>query len=503
MPKAVVIGGGFGGLAVAMRLQGRGFRVTLVEKREKVGGRAYRWEAKGYTFDMGPSLITAPGILEDTFASVGRRLSDFVELTPLDPFYRVYFHDGTFLDYGGDPMRMKAQMRAYEPMDAARYDDFMDAIRPIYEQVLEKGLGSTPFCDWRVMARFLPIVLKLKAYQPVTSFVNGYFKNFRHRFLFSFHPLYIGGDPFRAPAVYLMIPYLERKQGVWYTQGGMYSVVEAMEKAFREAGGTLLTGSPVDKIRVENGRASGVEARGSFHPADLVVSNADLAHTYRHLIDARHRGKWTDKRIARLKHTMGCFLIFVGVRKTFPRLKHHTLILSERYRELLRDIFRRKILPGDFSLYLHAPCRTDASMAPEGCDSLMILAPVANLQSEIDWHAAKEEFADRILAFLEAWGLPGLKENIEIKRIYTPLDFQADLNAYHGNAFGLEPSLTQTGYFRPHNRSEDIGNLYFTGAGTHPGAGVPGVLLSAKAAETCVLEDFPMSLHPRAELLPA
>lgn len=493
--KTVVIGGGFGGLAAAMRLQGRGFAVTLLEKREKVGGRAYRWESEGYTFDMGPSLITAPSIIEDTFASVGRSLSDFVKLQPLNPYYRVYFHDGTFIDYSGDPANMKAQMRAYEPKDADSYDTFMEAIRPIYEQVLEKGLGSTPFGDWKMMARFVPTVLKLKAYKPVTSFVNGYFKNFRHRFLFSFHPLYIGGDPFRAPAVYLMIPYLERKQGVWYTKGGMYSVVEAMQKAFLEAGGTLLTDSPVDNIRVKNGRAQGAESKGIFYPADLVVSNADLAHTYRHLIDAEHRGKWTDKRIEKLNHTMGCFLIFVGVRKTFPKLKHHTLILSERYRELLRDIFRRKILPDDFSLYLHAPCRTDASMAPEGCESLMILAPVANLESEIDWATAKEEFANRILSFLESWGLEGLQENIEIKRIYTPLDFKADLNAYHGNAFGLEPSLSQTGYFRPHNRSEDIENLYFTGAGTHPGAGVPGVLLSAKATETCILEDFPEILE--------
>ena len=242
-PKAVVIGGGFGGLAAAMRLQGRGFAVTLLEKREKTGGRAYRLRELGYTFDMGPSLVTAPAVLERAFQAVGRSLSEFTALAPLDPYYRIHFHDGTHFDYSGDPEAMKARMRAFSEKDADRYDAFMEAIRPIYEEVLEKGLGSTPFCDWRVMARFLPKALKLKAFLPVATFVNRYFRDFRHRFIFSFHPLYIGGDPFRAPAVYLMIPYLERKQGVWYAPGGMYSLVEAMERAFTEAGGTLLDGT--------------------------------------------------------------------------------------------------------------------------------------------------------------------------------------------------------------------------------------------------------------------
>jgi phytoene desaturase len=491
-PKAVVIGGGFGGLAAAMRLQGRGFSVTLLEKREKTGGRAYRLRERGYTFDMGPSLVTAPAILESAFKAVGRSLSEFTDLSPLDPYYRIHFHDGTHFDYSGDPEAMKARMRAFSEKDADRYDAFMEAIRPIYEEVLEKGLGSTPFCDWRVMARFLPKALRLKAFLPVAVFVNGFFRDFRHRFIFSFHPLYIGGDPFRAPSVYLMIPYLERKQGVWYAPGGMYSLVEAMERAFLEAGGTLLTERPATRIRIAHGKAAGVETEAGFLPADLVVSNADLAYTYSRLVDPEHRKVWTQPKIDRLGHTMGCFLLFLGVRKTFPKLKHHTLILSERYRELIRDIFRRKILPDDFSLYLHAPCKSDPAMAPPGCESLMVLAPVANLDSGLDWEAAKAGFAEKLIAFLEAWGLDDLKAHIEYQRIYTPLEFRSDFNAVRGNAFGLEPKLSQTGWFRPHNRSEDIPNLYFVGAGTHPGAGVPGVLLSAEAAEACILEDFPL-----------
>jgi phytoene desaturase len=398
--KAVVIGGGFGGLASAMRLQARGFQVTLLEKREKVGGRAYQWKKDGYTFDMGPSLITAPRIVEGPFRALGRSLSEFAALIPLDPFYRVHFHDGSEFDYCGDPARMKARMAAFNSHDAGSYDAFMEAIRPIYEAVLDKGLGATPFHDWKVMARFVPTVLKLSAWKTATSFVNGFFRDFRHRFLFSFHPLYIGGNPFASPAVYLMIPYLERKQGVWYTQGGMYSVVKAMEAAFREAGGEILAGHPAESIRVEGGRAVGVEARGRFFPADAVVSNADLAHTYSRLIAPEHRRKWTDRRLNRLEHTMGCFLLFLGVRKTYPRLAHHTLILAERYRALLKDIFDRKILPDDFSLYLHAPTRTDVSMAPPGCESLMVLAPVANLDSGIDWAAEKDRFAARLIDFL-------------------------------------------------------------------------------------------------------
>lgn len=493
-PRAVVIGAGFGGLAAAMRLQGRGFKVTLLEAREKVGGRAYRLQKGGYTFDMGPSLITAPEVLDRAFRAAGTSLADRLGLLPLDPYYRVCFHDGSVFDYNGNPRDMKERMRAFDPGDAENLDAFMEAIRPIYEEVLEKGLGSTPFCDWRTMVRFLPKALRLGAWRTVTSFVNRYFKDFRHRFIFSFHPLYIGGHPFRSPAVYLMIPYLERKGGVWYAPGGMYSVIEAMAAAFTDAGGVIHTGRPAAGLRVEGGKATGVETAEGFLPADVVVSNADLVHTYRDLVPQatnQSRRHWTGKRLARLKQTMGCFLIFVGVRRAYPGLAHHTLILAERYKGLVDDIFGAKALPEDFSLYLHAPCRTEPGMAPPGGESLMILAPVANLTSGMDWEAGKAAFADRILAFLEAWGLPGLRAEAEVLEIRTPEDFARDLRAHQGNAFGIQPLLSQTGYFRPHNRSEDIPNLYLVGAGTHPGAGVPGVLLSAEAAEACILEDFP------------
>jgi len=488
--SAVVIGSGFGGLALAIRLQAAGLRVTLLEKREKIGGRAYQLKDRGYTFDMGPSLITAPHIVDSVFQAAGRRLGDYVDLVPLDPYYRVYFHDGSHLDYLGDPEGMKAQMRTFNEGDAARFDDFMDAVKPIHDAVIGDRLGSRPFDTLSKMLGFLPRVARLKAFLPVTTFVNRFFKDFRHRFIYSFHPLFVGGNPFYTPAIYLMIPYLEREGGVWFTRGGMYAVVEAMGEVFQELGGTIHTGTEVTGIRVEGGKATGVEAGGDFYPGDLVVSNADVGHTYKHLVGPEHRRRWTDKKVDATDFTMSCFLLYMGTRKQFPRLKHHTLILSERYRDLLKDIFDHKILPEDFSMYLHVPTRTDPSMAPEGSESMYVLVPVANNQSGLEWGQLKDVFAERILDFLEDWGMEGLKENLEVLHLFTPDDFATELNAFHGNAFAIEPKLTQTAWFRPHNRSEDVDGLYLVGAGTHPGAGVPGVLLSAEATFGSIAEDL-------------
>jgi phytoene desaturase len=492
IPKtAIVIGGGFGGLAAAIRLQSRGVQVTLVEQRAQVGGRAYQMQEAGYTFDMGPSLITAPDIIAKVFARAGKTLEEALPLVALDPYYRVFFHDHSRFEYNGSPEGMKAQMRQYNAADADRYDAFMKAIAPIYQEVIEKGLGSRPFGNPWTMIRFIPTVLRLGAWRTAVQFANKYFKDWRHRFVFSFHALYIGGNPFHCPAIYQMIPFLERAQGVWYTPGGMYSLTRALEKAFVDMGGVVRTSTPVTRIRVERGTAMGIETATEFLPADLVVSNADVGFTYAKLIAPEHRRKWTDAKVNRQEFTMSCFLIFLGVKKRYPELEHHTLILAERYQELLRDIFKNKILPDDFSMYVHAPTRTDDSMAPPGCESLMILVPVANQVSGIDWKSQAQPYADKILDFLEQWGLTDLRANLEVFRLFTPDDFESQLSAWQGNAFGIEPRLSQTGYFRPHNRSEDVKGLYFAGAGTHPGAGVPGVMLSAEAAEACILEDWP------------
>ncbi|MBT8335430.1 MAG: phytoene desaturase, partial [Gemmatimonadetes bacterium] len=422
--------------------------------------------------------------------AAGRRFVDAVDLVPLDPFYRVFFHDGTFIDYVSDADRMKAQMAEFNPRDAERFDDFMEAISPIYDAVIADRLGSKPFDTWGSMLRFIPRVVKLGAWRPVHNFVARYFEDFRHRFIYSFHPLFVGGNPFSTPAVYLMIPYLEKLGGVWFSRGGMYSVVQAMGDLFEEIGGTLLTSTEVERIEVENGRAVGVRAGGEFHAADFVASNADVGHTYRGLIESRHRKHWTDRKVENTSYTMSCFLLYLGTRRQYPQLEHHTLILSERYKQLVKDIFDRKILPDDFSMYVHAPTRTDPSMAPEGCESMYVLIPVANKKADIDWEAIKDDFTRKVLDFLEEWGMEGLNESLEVLHVFTPDDFETELNATFGNAFAIEPKLTQTAYLRPQNRSEDVEGLYLVGAGTHPGAGVPGVILSAETTYGCIAEDW-------------
>ena len=491
MKKAVVIGSGFGGLAVANRLASRGMQVTVLEKRDKVGGRAYQFTQGGYTFDMGPSLITAPEIIEDVFRAAGRSLSDYTSLIPLDPFYRVYFHDGTSIDYSGDAEAMKEQMRQFNERDADRYEAFMAAASKVYDAVITEKLGARPFDTIKSMVDFVPRAMRLGAWKPMSLFASTFFRDFRHRFLFSFHPLFLGGNPFRSPAVYAMIPFLEKKQGVWFTPGGMYSLVQAFERLLIDQGATIETGTEVSRIDIRNGKAVGVTAGGKHYPADIVVSNSDVGHLYRDLVPAENRSKWSDSKVARTSYTMSCFLLYLGVKGTYPQLKHHTLILTKRYKELLRDIFDKKVLPDDFSMYLHVPTRTDPGMAPEGCESIYVLVPVANLLSGIDWKEEATPFADRILAHLEEWGMSELRDRIEVMKIFTPDDFESQLNSLYGNAFGVEPKLTQTAWFRPHNRSEDVSNLYLVGAGTHPGAGVPGVLLSAEATEYCICADHP------------
>ena len=488
--KIVIIGSGFGGLAAAIRLQAKGMQVTVLEKNAKVGGHAYQLVKKGYTFDMGPSIITAPDLIQRVFACAGARIEDYLDLVKLDPFYRIYFHDGSSLDYTDDAVQMKRQMARFSEEDAANYDRFMAHTRQLYDAVITDGLGSMPF-DLPTMLGFLPRALRLRALIPAYDFVKRYFKDPRHRFTFSFHPLFIGGNPFRAPSVYLMIPYLEKTGGVWFSKGGMYSLVRALEEVFKALGGVVETDAEVEKIVVENRKAKGVLAKGRLYEADGVVSNADLVHTYGELIESKHRRKWSDKKLRKTQYSMSAFLLYLGVRKKYPQLKHHTLILSERYKGLVDDIFDNKVLPDDFSMYLHIPSQTDPLMAPEGCESMYVLIPVPNLESGINWEKTKQAYTNKVLTFLENdFGLTDLRRSIEVLETFTPANFKMQRNNHLGSAWGVEPKLTQTAYFRPHNRSEDIKNLYFVGASTHPGAGVPGVLLTAETTIKLVVEDL-------------
>jgi phytoene desaturase len=488
--KAVVIGAGFGGLAIANRLLSQGAEVTVLEKQPMAGGQAMQIKKKGYTFDLGPSLITAPEIVGSIFEQAGSKLSDYIEIEPIDPFYRIYFHDKTFLDYTGDSKKMKQQIAKFSNKDAGNYDRFMRYAKRMHKAVIVDRLGAMPFDNLRALLGFLPRALWLGALLPCVFVVKRFFKHPNILFAFSFHPLFIGGNPFRSPAVFLMIPYLEKIGGVLFSKGGMYSLVSAFVKLFKDRGGKLETSSEVQEILIENGKAVGVRTAAGELKADIVVSNGHFAHTYKDLIPSSKRKLWTDRRVKRKSYSMSSFLLYIGTKKQYPQLLHHTLILSKRYKDLIKDIFDNKILADDFSMYLHVPTRSDSGMAPEGCESMYLLIPVPNLAADIDWKSEAPKFTEKILKFMEEdFGLEGLRENIEVLETFTPEDFQSQRNNYLGAAWSLEPSLLQIANFRPHNRSEEFKNLYLVGASAHPGGGVPGVLLSAETTEKVILAD--------------
>jgi phytoene desaturase len=487
----VMVGAGLGGLAAAIRLQAAGHQVMLVEKRAQIGGRAAQLKAAGFTFDMGPSIITAPHLLHDLWSSAGARLDDDVDLVPLTPYYRIYFADGRHFDYGGPPEQVEAQVRAFDPAAVAGYHRFMAATRHIYQRAFE-DLAGQPFHKLTTFLKLVPELLRLNAAQSVYDFVSRFFRDPQLRTVFSFHPLFIGGNPFRASAIYSIVPYLERQSGVWFARGGMYAVVEAMHRLFTRLGGQTRLSSGVEEVLVDETtrRATGVRLTGGESlAADAVVLNADVATAYMHLLPARYRRKMTDRRMRGYRYSMSCFLLYLGLDRQYPELLHHTIVMASRYRGLIGDIFDGQGLPPDMSLYLHAPTKTDPSMAPPGGESLYVLVPVPHLGHGVDWEREAQPFRDRIVKFLEHdFGLTGLEQSITFEHRFTPIDFRDDLSSYLGSAFSIEPTLMQSAYFRPHNISEDIGGLYLVGAGTHPGAGIPGVLLSAQITADLVVQ---------------
>ncbi len=489
--KIVVVGSGFGGLGAAVRLQTRGYDVELVEARDKLGGRAYVYEQDGFKFDAGPTVITAPFMLDDLFTGAGRRTEDYVRIVPVDPFYRIEFHGGRSFEYGGDEAETERRVAAFSPGDVAGYRAMIRATKAIFDKGFLE-LSDRPFLQIRDMVRVAPDLVRLQSYKTVYQFVSGYIKDDLLRRVFSFHPLLVGGNPFQTTSIYALIHHLEREWGVHYAMGGTGAVVTALGKLFRELGGTVRLDAPVRRILINQGRAVGVELEsGEQLAADAVVSNADIANTYRKLIPAEHRKKNSDARFERLRYSMSLFVIYFGTRRQYPDVRHHTIILGERYKELLHEIFETKTLPPDQSVYLHRPSATDPSMAPPGHDCFYVLIPVPNQQSGIDWRQQAKPFRDRVMRFLEEHSMPGLAENLVTERYFTPLDFETTLRSYAGAAFSFEPIFTQSAWFRPHNVSEDIEQLYFVGAGTHPGAGVPGVLSSAKIVEKLICERLP------------
>ncbi len=485
-PHAIVIGSGFGGLAAAVRLGARGYRVTVLEQLDAPGGRAYVYRQDGYTFDAGPTVITAPFLFEDLWALCGRRMSDDIDLRPVTPFYRIRFDDGQTFDYSGDAQAMQSEVARFSPADVAGYERFLKASEAIFKVGFEQ-LGHVPFDSWTDMARVLPDLVKLKGYHTVYSLACKHVKDERLRVVLTFQSLLVGGNPFSTTSVYCLIALLERRWGVHFPMGGTGSLVNGLVNLIEGQGGSVLCNHAVDQILVKDGAAAGVRLRGGAEmAADVVVSNADSAWTYKHLLAAEHRHRWTDARIERARYSMGLFVWYFGTRRQYPDVAHHTIALGPRYRGLLADIFDRKHLADDFSLYLHRPTATDPSLAPPGCDAFYVLSPVPHLDSGTDWRVAGEPYRRKLQQRLETTLLPDLSEQIATSRVLTPLDFQDRLSSFRGAAFSLEPVLTQSAWFRPHNRSEEVRRLFLVGAGTHPGAGLPGVLSSARILDTVV-----------------
>jgi len=490
-PKAAVIGSGFGGLTLAVRLQAAGIDTTLVEKRDKPGGRAYVYEDKGYSFDGGPTIVTAPPCLEEVFEAAGRDMSDYVTLLPVMPFYRLYWEDGFSFDYSNDMEAITRQIADKNPTDVDGYMRFLRYAEDVFNEGYVK-LAATPFLDFWSMIRVSPQLIRLQSFRSVYSIISSFIKDPHLRQVFSFHPLLVGGNPFTSSSIYTLIHYLERKWGVFFVQGGTGALVRALVKLFEELGGTLRLNSPVEKIETSNGRVTGLRtADGWSGDFDAVASNADVVHTYGSLLGDNSDARREAARLARKRFSMSLFVAYFGVRKRHTHLAHHDILFGPRYKPLLDDIFNGSDLADDFSLYLHAPTLTDTTVAPDGCEAFYVLSPVPHLgNAPIDWSEEGPRYRDRILDYLEKRYIPNLSADLETVRILTPDDFKNVLNSHLGSAFSLEPILTQSAWFRVHNRDRRIGGLYFAGAGTHPGAGVPGVVNSAKATAGLMISDL-------------
>ncbi|MFK4792887.1 phytoene desaturase [Sphingobium sp. ZW T5_29] len=489
--KAIVIGAGFGGLALAIRLQSAGVDTTLVEARDRPGGRAYMWEKDGFVFDAGPTVITDPDCLAELWRLSGHDMAEDVTLVPVTPFYRLNWRDGTNFDYSNDENALRAQIANLNPEDVAGYQRFLDYAGEVYEEGYRK-LGSVAFLDFVSMIRAAPALAKNQAWRSVYSIVSSYVKNEKLREALSFHTLLVGGNPMNTSAIYALIHKLEKDGGVWFAKGGTNRLVQAMATHFERLGGTMRLADPVVRVETHGDRAVGVTtASGWRGEADAVASNADLMHSYRDLIGHHPRGQKEADKLSRKRWSPSLFVLHFGIKGSWPGIPHHMILFGPRYEGLLNDIYQHGVLPQDFSLYLHHPTVTDPSMAPDGHSTFYALAPVPHMgKLPIDWEQFGPVFAERILDEIEHRLIPDIRSRIVTQFHYAPPDFRTDLAAHLGSAFSLEPLLTQSAWFRAHNRDDVIPNLYLVGAGTHPGAGIPGVVGSAKATATLMLEDL-------------
>lgn len=493
--RAIIIGSGFGGLALAIRLQAAGIPTLILEARGKPGGRAYVYEQDGFRFDAGPTVLTAPQVIDDLFSAGGKNREDYIQFEALSPFYRLLWQDGTQFDYAGNEAELEAAIAAFSPDDIEGYRRFRKYSQDVFKEGYEK-LAHVPFLDIWSMVRAAPNLVKLESYRSVYSIVARFIKDEKLRQAFSYHTLLVGGNPFSTSAIYALIHALELKWGVHFPRGGTGALVAALVKLFQDLGGELRLNANVDEILTEDATVTGVKLKdGEIISSCYVASNADVVHTYKHLLREHPPAQSAARKLERSDHSMSLFLIYFGVKGKYTDLAHHTILFGPRYKELLTDIFDRGVLADDFSLYLHSPSVTDDSLAPPGHSTHYVLAPVPHMghhknKGSVDWNIAGPQLQERILTSLEERCMPDLRKKIVTTRIFSPPNFEQQLNAWQGSAFSLQPTLTQSAWFRVHNRDRNIHGLYFVGAGTHPGAGIPGVVNSARATAGLMQEDW-------------
>tara|TARA_R110000782_G_scaffold117364_4_gene207724 strand:+ start:35727 stop:37241 length:1515 start_codon:yes stop_codon:yes gene_type:complete len=489
--KAIIIGAGFGGLALAIRLQSAGISTTVVEARDKPGGRAYYWQRDGFTFDAGPTVITDPECLAQLWRLTGHEMAQDVTLDPVKPFYRLNWPDGTNFDYGNDETALRQEIAKLDAGDLAGYQRFCEYSAGVYHEGYEK-LGHVAFLDFASMVKAAPALMQYQAWRSVYSMVSSFVKNEKLREALSFHTLLVGGNPMSTSAIYALIHKLEKDGGVWFARGGTNRLIAGMVAQFERIGGTIRLGNPVERIDTIGDRVTGVTTKAGWHgQADVIASNADLMHSYRDLLSGHGHGRRRAEKLAHKRWSPSLFVVHFGIKGTWPGIPHHMILFGPRYKELLTDIYQHGVLSADFSLYLHHPTVTDPSMAPEGCSTFYALAPVPHMgKLPIDWAEEGPRYAERILDEIERRLIPDIRSRIVTQFHYAPPDFAHDLAAHMGSAFSLEPLLTQSAYFRAHNRDDVIPNLYLVGAGTHPGAGIPGVVGSAKATAQLILDDM-------------
>lgn len=485
--NAIVIGSGFGGLALAIRLQSAGIATVVIEARDRPGGRAYVWKQDGYTFDAGPTVITDPACLEELWALSGQKLSDDVDLVPVQPFYRLMWNDGSRFDYSNVEDSLNAEIAKLNADDVAGYARFLEYSRSVYAEGYVK-LGAVPFLKFSDMVRAAPSLIKHQAWQSVYHLVAKYVRNEKLRQALSFHTLLVGGNPMQTSSIYALIHHLEKTGGVWFAKGGTHALVEGMVALYKRLGGTIILGDGVKSILHKGWSVTGVKTvSGNTIHADMIATNADLVHSYG-LIDGSPYAMRKVASLKRKRFSPSLFVVHFGLKGSFPDIAHHSILFSDRYGPLLDDIYRHGILANDPSLYLHHPSATDPSMAPKGKSAFYALAPVPHMgKADLDWAVEGPKYRDVVLKRVQDILIPDLPERLDSCFHYAPQDFADDLGAHLGSAFSLEPLLMQSAWFRAHNRDDKFSNLYFVGAGTHPGAGIPGVVGSAKATASLMI----------------